>query len=34
MFSGLILALALSALGVIIYFIHLEHGPKEHDHHH
>jgi hypothetical protein len=34
MFSGLILALALGVLGVIIYFIHLEHGPKEHEHHH
>ncbi len=30
MFSGLILALGLSILGVIIYFLHLEHGPDKH----
>ena len=32
MFSGLILALALGILGVIIYFLHHEHGPQKNHH--
>jgi hypothetical protein len=30
MFSGLILALGLSIVGLIIYFLHKEHGPSNH----
>lgn len=30
MFSGLILGLGLAILGVIVYCLHLEHGPDNH----
>lgn len=32
MFSGLILGLALGILGLIIFFIHKEHGPEKTHH--
>lgn len=32
MFSGLILGLGLSIIGLIVYFLNKEHGPDKHQH--